>query len=677
MLLSLLNSLKQSTTQNDLSKAFNTFSLILQQYSQNPSSSHYILQSSASLISCCSLLKSISQGKQLHAYIITSGFEKSPVLVPKLVTFYSGSSLLHDAYIVTLNSNILHPLPWNVVISSYIRAGFRKHGLFVYQKMVKQGIVPDVFTYPSVLKACGEEFDLGFGKAVHNLIVQSGLGWNLFMYNALVFMYGKCGDLKSARKLFDEMPERDCVSWNSIISGYASKGMWREAFELFDRILDENVDGNMIIWNTVVGGYLKTGDHMRVIKMISQMRTYGDEWDHVAVINGLNACSHIGALKFGREIHGLAIRTCCYAYDNVKNALITMYSRCMDVKHAYIVFNLVGDKSVITWNSIISGFAHLDNAEEATYLFREMLLSKVEPSYVTIASILPLCARVANLQHGKEFHCYVIKHEEFQNYLLLFNSLIDMYARSGKILLARRLFNSLTKKDEVTYTAMIAGYGIQGDGRMAVDLFDEMIRSNIMPDHVTMVAVLSACSHSALVDQGQTLFNKMRDEYGIVARLEHHACMVDLYGRAGLLDKAEETIRTMPYKPTPAMWATVIGGCRIHGHEELGKFAGEKLLEMRPRSSGYYVLVANMYAEFGWWEKLAEVRVLMRELGVNKVPGCAWLDVGDGFTEFSVADTKNVKAVEIYDMLDGLSEQLKEAGYIMSDEKDEVMEAFR
>ncbi|KAJ0768974.1 putative tetratricopeptide-like helical domain superfamily [Helianthus annuus] len=671
----LLTSLKQSSTQHNLSKAFNTFSLILQHTHNRNTDTYTLLQSLASLFACCSQINAISQGKQLHAFAISSGLSTSPVLVPKLATFYSVSNLLNDAYIVTETSNILHPLPWNVVISGYVRAGCLKDGLFVYRKMVGKGVIPDKFTYPSVLKACGEDLDLGFGREVHESIVKAGLEGNLFVRNALVFMYGKCGDLNVARQLFDEMPVRDCVSWNSIISGYACKGMWREAFELFDRMRDENVEVNMIIWNTVAGGYLKTRNYVRVLKLISELRASGAEWDPVAVITGLGACSHIGVLKIGKEVHGQAIRTCCHGYDNVRNALITMYARCKDLKRAYIVFNLVETKSVITWNSIISGFAHCDNAEEATFLFREMLNSKTEPNYVTIASILPVCARVANLQHGKEFHCYITKHDEFKDYLLLFNSLIDMYARSGKILLAKRLFDSLTNRDEVTYTSLIAGYGIQGDGQTAVDLFEEMIQSNIKPDHVTMVAVLSACSHSALVNQGQTLFNKMYNVYNIKPRLEHFSCMVDLYGRAGLLRKAEEIISTMPYDPTPAMWATIIGACRIHGNRELAEFAGEKLLEMRPRNSGYYVLMANLYADYGCWEKLAEVRVLMRELGVNKVPGCAWLDVGSGFTEFLAADTRNIKAVEMYNLLDGMSEQLKETGYVMSFDKDELMEA--
>ncbi|KAL4559652.1 hypothetical protein LXL04_031795 [Taraxacum kok-saghyz] len=671
MLPSLVTSLKESATQNKLSKAFNLFSLIIQQtHHHHASSSDFLLQSLASLFACCSQFKAISQGKQLHAYLVSSGFEKSPVLVPKLVTFYVDFNLFNDAYIITKSSKIRHPLPWNVLISGYVKAGLRKEGLSVYRKMVENGIIPDNFTYPSVLKACGEELDLGFGREVHESITNAGLEWNLFVHNALVFMYGKCGDLNIARKLFDQMPVTDEISWNSIISGYASHGIWSEAFDLFNQMQNQNVQVNIIIWNTITGGYLKTGNYKQVLKLLSQLKS-SDKLDPVSIINGLSACSHIGNLNLGKQIHNLAIRTYNHDYDNVKNTLITMYSRCKDLKHAHIVFNLVGNKTVITWNSIISGFSHLDNSEESSILFREMLHSGVDPNYITIASILPLCARVANLQHGKEFHCYITRHSKFQDYLLLFNSLIDMYSRSGKIILAKSLFDLLPKKDVVTYTSLIAGYGIQGEGIKAIELFEDMIRVNIKPDHVTMVAVLSACSHSALVDQGQRLFEKMSSDYDIVPRLEHYSCMVDLYGRAGLLGKAEETLREMPYEATPAMWATVIGGCRIHGNKELGELAAERLLEMCPRNSGYYVLVANMYADFGWWEKLGKVRVLMRELGVSKVPGCAWLDVGGGFMRFLVADGKNHRVCEMYAVLDGLSKQLKEAGYVMSDDIDE------
>ncbi|KAJ6687990.1 PENTATRICOPEPTIDE REPEAT-CONTAINING PROTEIN [Salix koriyanagi] len=446
--------------------------------------------------------------------------------------------------------------------------------------MVHKGVRPDDFTYPLVLKACGEKLDLDFGREVHKSINAAyGHRWNLYVHNSLVSMYGKFGELDTAHRLFNEMPERDVVSWNGIISSYASRGMWKEAFELFEEMRLAGAEVNIITWNTIAGGCVQTRNFKGALELLSQMRRCGMDLDPVAMIIGLGACSNIGAIKLGTVIHAFVIRSCFDGFDNVRNALITMYSRCKDLRHAGILFKSIKTKKLTTWNSMLSGYTRMDRSEEASFLFREMLFSGIEPNYVTIASILPHCARVANLQRGKEFHCYILRREEFEDHLLLWNSLVQMYARSGKVLAAKRVFDSLGRRDEVTYTSLIAGYGIQGEGKTALKLFDEMIKHRIKPDQVTMVAVLSACSHSGLVTEGNALFKKMSTLYGIVPAVEHFSCIVDLFGGAGLLNKAKKVITSMPYRPTTAMWATLIGACRIHGNTEIGEWAAEKLLE--------------------------------------------------------------------------------------------------
>ncbi|XP_056688216.1 pentatricopeptide repeat-containing protein At1g71490-like [Spinacia oleracea] len=323
------------------------------------------------------------------------------------------------------------------------------------------------------------------------------------------------------------------------------------------------------------------------------------------------------------------------------------------------------EKDIISWNSIISGYARYGKYEETSFLFREMLLCGFRPNYVIIASILPLCARVANLQHGKELHCFIIKHQEFSEYLLSWNALVEMYARAAKISEAQKVFNLLSRKDVITYTSLITGYGVLGEGEVAFKLFEEMNSSGIKPDIINnLVAVLSAYSHSGLVIQGQLLFEKMWTVYGIRPCLEHYACMVDFFGRSGLLKKAEEIIRRMSYEPSVDIWATVIGACQIHRNIDLGEWAAEKLLELMPRNPGYYVLIANMYAAAGCWDKLAKVRTFMRELGVLKPPGCAWVDIGSGFEPFLVGDPSMELSYAIYPTLEGLFEHMKDAGYI-------------
>ncbi|WCJ34854.1 Tetratricopeptide repeat (TPR)-like superfamily protein [Euphorbia peplus] len=659
MIDSLINSLKNFAREGHLLKAFESFAVIQRSVSRD-TASDVVLHPISFLLSSCTNNRSLPQGRQLHARIVSMGFEQHPILVPKLVTFYSNFNMLVDAHTVTENSNILGPLPWNILISSYVRNGLSGEALSAYKQMQSKGIRPDNFTYPSVLKACSETMDLAFGREVHTSIIASSQLWSLFVHNSLVSMYAKTGELDTARCLFDKMLERDAVSWNAMISGYASKGMWKEAFDLFEKMHFEGVEFNIITWNTVIGGCLQLGNYKGAFQLLAQMRSFCIHLDPVAIIIGLSACSYMGALKLGKEIHGSAIRSFRDSADNVTNALITMYSRCKDLEHAYIMFQSIETKNLISWNSILSGFARVDRPEEVSFFFREMLRSGIRPNYVTIAGILPLCARVANLQHGKEFHCYILRHAEFKDYLLLWNSLVDMYARSGKVLVAKRLFDWMSVKDEVTYTSLIAGYGIHGEGRAALKLFNQMNKHHIKPDRVTMVAILSACSHSGLVTDGIRLFERMLTVYEIVPCLEHYSCMADLYGRAGLLYKAKEIITKMPYEPTSAMWATLLGSCLIHRNTEIGEWAAEKLLEMRPEKPGHYVLIANMYAVAGCWSKLGMVRTYMRDFGVTKDPGCSWVDVGSGFSPFLVSDTSKSCRDEIYPLLDRLSELMKD-----------------
>lgn len=667
MIGSLHASLREFVRQNQLSNAFKVFYQI-QSHASSSNSFDLVLHPINSLLLSCINLKSLPQGKQLHAQIISLGFDQQPIVVPRLITFYANVNLLADAHIAIENTCCLDPLPWNLLISFYVRNELFSEAISVYKKMMNKQVKPDNFTYPSVLKACAEVSDCVSGMEVHESIKASSLEWCLVVHNALISMYGRFGKVEAARGLFNSMPNRDSISWNTMIGIYASRNMWGEAFQLFESMCKEDIEVGIITWNTIAGACLRTTNFRRSLLLISQMRTSVCHLDSVAMVIGLNACSHIGALKLGKEIHGHAVRTCSDVFENIKNTLITMYSRCRDLRHAYMVFHKIEGKGVITWNAMLSGYANADQYEEVCFLFREMFCEGVEPSYVTIASILPLCARIANLQHGKEFHCYIMKREDFKDLLLLWNALVDMYARSGKLLEARRLFDSLNARDEVTYTSMIAGYGMKGDGETALELFEDMGRVGITPDKITMIAVLSACSHSGLLAQGELLFSKMTDVFGVSPCLEHYACMVDLFGRAGLLNKAKQIITGMPYKPTAAMWATLLGACKTHGNTEMGEWAAGKLLEMKPDHSGYYVLIANMYAAAGCWSKLAYVRTCMRNLGVRKAPGCTWVAVGNEFAPFLVGDTSNPHASVIYPLMSGLNELMKDAGYVRSED---------
>ncbi|CAH8392425.1 unnamed protein product [Eruca vesicaria subsp. sativa] len=606
---------KSLISQGRLSEAFRAFSLLLGRRHQS-GSHELVLQSAASLLSTCVELNEFLPGQQIHAHCISSGLEFDHVLVPKLVTFYSAFNLLHEAKTITERSGgIFHPLPWNVLIGSYVRNKRFVEAVSAYKRMVSKGIKPDAFTYPSVLKACGALLDFASGRVVHASVEVSSHRGSLYVCNALISMYTRFGNVDIARKLFDMMSERDAVSWNTLINCYACQGKWEEALNFFDRMSLSGVEATVVTWNTLAGGFLQRGDYVEALRFVAKMRNHNVSLDSVAMINGLKACSHIGAIRWGKEFHCLAIRSCYYAGGiggNLGNSLITMYSRCGDLKHAFIVFQQMEASDLSKWNSIISGYAHNERSEETCFLLKEMMLAGFHPNHVTLASILALCARVANLQHGKELHCYILRRQScFKDSLITWNSLVDMYAKSGKMGAAKRVFESMRERDKVTYTSLIDGYGMVGKGEVALAWFKEMIRSGVEPDHVTMVAVLSACSHSGLVSEGEMQFKKMQYMFGIVPRLEHYSCMVDLYCRAGLLVNARDVIRRIPYEPSRAMCATLIIACLVHGSKDIGEWAADLLREMEPVNWGHCLLIADMYTASGSWSKVEEVKRLM------------------------------------------------------------------
>ncbi|CAL5009576.1 unnamed protein product [Urochloa decumbens] len=488
--------------------------------------------------------------------------------------------------------------------------------VLAYERMLAFGVGADRFMYPSVLRACGELRDATVGRGIERRVQRWGYGLDMYVWNALVGMYAKCGELEDARRVFDGMPARDVVSWNAIVSGYTSAGMWGEAFELLQQVPGANV----VTWNVVAAGNLKAGNYEEVMRLVSQMRSsHGPGLDFVTVVVGLKACGRNGYLRIGRELHGAAVRLCFDRLERVECSLITMYSRCQMMGTAYRLFRICSVRSVATWNSLLAGFAFMEQVEEAMLLFRKMTESAVFPNDVTVLTMLSLSARFGHLCHGRELHCYILKHE-LSGSNLLQNSLVDMYSKSRQMAAAQRVFDQMQCQDRHTYTSLILGYGIQREGHVSLKLFDEMIANNIKVDHVTMVAVLSACSHSGLVTQGQLRFAEMIDVFCIAPRVEHFSCMVDLYCREGLLRMAEEMISKMPFQPTAAMLATLIEACRIHGKIEIGDRAAKRLLAMRTNNPGHYKLIANMYISATRWPELAKVRSLMSVMELNMIP---------------------------------------------------------
>eukprot|EP01018_Ginkgo_biloba_P030200 Gb_04419 [translate_table: standard] len=597
-----------------------------------------------SLLQACGNMKALKEGKEVHAHMLSTGFDKKIFLMTKLVSMYAICGSMVYARHVFEKMPKRNACLCNAMIRGYARNGLCEEALLVYYKMQQVGLQPDYHTFSCVLKACAGLSALQEGKEIHNHIMKGGFESGIFIGNALIDMYAKCGKIKDARQTFDKMTQRDVVSWNAMIAGYTQNGYYSEALELF-----------------------------------SQMKMAAMKPNMVTLASVLPACANLADLLQGKEIHQYIIRSGFDLDVFVGSTLIDMYAKCNSVDDSRQVFDKMCERDVALWNAMIAGYAHNGYCNEALSLFRQMQLSVVKLNPVTIASIMPACAQLAVMQYGKAIHAHIVR-SGFESNVFVGTSVIDMYAKCGNIELARQVFGRMSRRDVVAWTAMIAGYGMHGYREDVLTLFNQMQQEGMKADHITFVAVLAACSHVGLMNEGWQYFTRMSQDHHIMLGAEHYACMVDLLGRSGHVDEAYNFIRKMPLEPSAGVWGALLGACRIHCNVELGEHVAEQLFELDPENEGYYVLLSNIYAAAGRWDGVAKVRIMMKDRGLKKKPGCSWIEVKNRVHAFVGGDRSHPESEKIYATLESLSREMKNAGYapdtnfVLDDVKEEEKE---
>eukprot|EP01018_Ginkgo_biloba_P026111 Gb_25739 [translate_table: standard] len=582
----------------------------------------------ASLLQACVNMEALAEGKQLHAHILTAGLNQLLFLVSKLVSVYAICGCLNDARLVFDKTSNRNVYLWNAMIKGYVRNGQFEDALTLYYQMQRLGTQPDHFTFSSVLKACAGLSARQQGREIHVHVIRSGFDSYVFVGSALIDMYSKCGSIEDASQVFDNMSERDVVSWSTMISGYVQNGRSYEAVKLFRQMEENGVKPNL-----------------------------------VTIVSVLPACGDLEDLQQGKEIHDYITRNGLESNVFVGNALVAMYAKCDRIEIARQMFNEMPERDVVSWSAMIAWYVKKRLVNDALKLFHQMQQEGVKPNLIAISSVLPACAYISAVQQGAQIHAYIIR-SRFESNIFVCSSLIDMYVKCGNTKVARQVFDKMSQRDVVSWTVMIAGYGMNGYGRDALTLFNQMEQAGMKPNHITFVAVLSACSHAGLVAEGWHYFNSMSQDYHITPTVEHYACMVDLLGRAGHLDEAHNIIKKMPIEPDASVWGALMSACRIHCNIELGELVAERLLELEPKNAGNSVLLSNMYAAAGRWDDVAKVRTMMKDRELKPRQGCSWIQVKNRVHAFQVADRSHPKWEEIYAMLEKLSRQMKQAGYV-------------
>ncbi|KAK9726087.1 hypothetical protein RND81_05G189500 [Saponaria officinalis] len=678
------------------------------------------------LLKLCEWRRALKEGSRVYSYIRgcrRGGFDVrlGNCILSMLVRFGN----LNDAWFVFGRMEERDTFSWNVLVGGYAKSGFFDEALNLYHRMLWVGVRPDEYTFPCILRTCGGVPDLCRGKEVHVHVLRYGYESYVDVVNALITMYVKCGDVCSARVLFDGMPKRDRISWNAMISGCFENGEYLEGVSLFLRMLVVGIDP----------------DFMSITSVVAACEVMGDE-------------------RLGRQVHGYVVSRGLGVEVSVCNSLIQMYFGNGKWVEAERVFAKMPSKDVVSWTSMISGYDNNDLPEKAVESYKLMEKDGIVPDEITIASAISACASLGLVNMGMELHDTAVR-TGYILYVIVANTLIDLYSKCNLIDKALDVFHQIRDKNVISWTSiitglrqnnrsfeaiflfrqmkislnpnsitlisvlsacgrigalmcgkeihayslrtmlafdgfvpnaildmyvrcgrmgfalnqfnnglkdiaawniMLTGFADRKEGRLAANHFNKMLSENVNPDEITFISLLCACARSGLVAEGLEYFEIMDTKYRVSRNLKHYACIVDLLGRAGRLDDAYEFIQKMPLSPDAAIWGALLNACRIHQNVELGELAAVKIFESDKQSIGYYVLLCNLYAGCSKWDDLIRLRKMMWEKGIMVDPGCSWIEVKGKVHAFLSNDEFHPDIKEVNAVLKAFDDRMSAVG---------------
>ncbi|XP_062101755.1 pentatricopeptide repeat-containing protein At3g21470 isoform X1 [Humulus lupulus] len=509
-------------------------------------------------------------------------------------------------------SHTTGPPNWSLLIKTRISQGSPKEALLIYNRIRSRGIYI-LGLVPQILKACSSLCFLNYGMAVHGEAIKSGVHFDVLVGTSMVDMYAKCREIFDARKVFDEMPETNVVTWNAMIGGCLKNGDVASASLLFDRMSERN----SVTWIEMIDGFARCGETVsarqffdRVPMELKNLVTW------TVMVDGY---SSNGEMEAAKEVFELMPQRNFFAWSS----MISGYCKKGDVKEAEAIFKRIPVRNLVNWNSMISGYVQNGLSEEALKAFVKMRAEGFEPDEVTAVSVLSACAQSGLLDVGREMH-HMIVNKHIHCNLFVISALVDMYAKCGDLNNARLIFEGMMQRNTACWNAMISGFAVHGQCKEALESFARMERSNERPDNITFLSVLSACGHGGFVDEGIEVLSKM-EKYGLAANIKHYGCLVDLLARAGRLKEAYDLIKKMPMEPNDMVWGAILGACRTHLDMEMAEEVAKEIntlsSNMGSSQNQHYVSMSNIYAASERWEKAERLRLMMVNEGLEKTPG--------------------------------------------------------
>ncbi|KAK6161767.1 hypothetical protein DH2020_005148 [Rehmannia glutinosa] len=564
-------------------------------------------------------------GFQLHCHVLKSGLKAEVFIGNALVTMYSKCGEIVDADRVLDEMSYKDLVSWNAILSGYVQEGsYGLEAILGFIEMVKGGMKLDHVSFTSVISACGQERNLDFGKQVHALAMKRGYGTHVSVCNVLMSMYSKCEIVKDAQLVSEKIIDRNVVSWTTMLSINEE-----DAVDLFKEMIRHEIYPN-----------------------------------DVTFVGLIHAITKQGMMQEGLMVHGFCIKSNFLSETHVANSFITMYGKLKLVDDCIKVFEELDYREIISWNALISSYSLNEMYPEALQAFLSAS-KELQPNPYTFGSVLHAIAssESISLRQGQRCHGCVRK-LGLNTDPVVSGALLDMYAKRGSICESQKIFHELTQKGQVAWTAIISAYSRHGDYESVMKYFKKMVMENVKPDSITFLSVLTSCGRNGMVDMGIEIFNSMINDHSVEPSAEHYSCIVDMLGRAGRLKEAEEFLNQIPGGPGISVLQSLLGSCRIYGNVEMAIKVSDALIAMEPNESGSYVLMSNLYAEKGKWDKVAKMRRMMRDRKVTKEVGFSWADVGNVDDSiylhgFSSGDKSHALSEEIYVMAELLGSEMK------------------
>ncbi|KAI4369610.1 hypothetical protein MLD38_018033 [Melastoma candidum] len=558
---------------------------------------------------------------------------------------------LWDAYRVFVEMPVKWCVSYTTMIMGFTRFGYSKEAIRAFLEMRRDGVVPNEVTLGSVISTWVNVGDVWCCRMIHGMAIKMLLNGFVVVSTNVMNMYCVCMSLDEGRRLFEEMPERNIVTWNAMLNGYSKAGLVDLARELFERFPGKDV----ISWGTMIGAYVQVKKLADALLTYQEMVRSGVRANDVLFVDLVAACGRTTAFWEGQQLHGMIVRSGFHSHEYVQAALIYLYSACGRIDlacflyesglkdhvssanaliagfvknglldRARIMFDGMSERDVFTWTTLISAYEQNEQPETALELFHQMMEMEAEccPNEVTMTSVFSAVASLGSLMEGRLAHEFV-KSNAIMMSDNLSAAMINMYAKCGSIESALEVFSMVRDKasDVSPWNAMICSLAMHGQSDLSLQLFSDLKKRNIEMNAITFVGVLTACCHSGMIEEGKLIFRSMKDVHMIEPDIAHYSCIVDMFGRAGRIEEAEELIGTMPMEPDVAVWGALLAACRTHGAIDVAEKAANNLLKLQPSHGPSRVLLSNIYANAGRWRDALSTREIIRSQQLKKFPG--------------------------------------------------------